>query len=146
MAEQGKETEDLKKKKIIADYIETENYSETGRRNNVSNKTVSRLIEKNPEVVKLVKEKKEKNTQTVLEEMEKMTDKKINILKLAMSEMERLLIDKKVTPNSLATIYGVLLDKELKHEELKLKDKELNSDKQPVHRIEIVNDLPRDDE
>ena len=137
---------DKQKKEIIADYVECQNYAETGRKFNISDEYVRKLVKNNKDSWQLLAQKKEENTRTVLEEMEKMTDKKINILKLAMSEMERLLIDKKVTPNSLATIYGVLLDKELKHEELKLKDKELNSDKQPVHRIEIVNDLPKDDD
>ena len=76
--------------------------------------------------------------------MEKMTEKKINILRLAMNEMERLLQEKKVTPNSLATIYGVLLDKELKYKEINLKDKETKTEN--IQRVEIVNTLPRDDE
>ena len=40
---------DKQKKKIIADYMENQNYSETGRLNNVSNKTVERLVKNNEE-------------------------------------------------------------------------------------------------
>ena len=51
---------DKEEKKIIADYIETNNYSETGRLNNVSDKTVKRVIDRqdDKEMVKKVEEKK----------------------------------------------------------------------------------------
>lgn len=144
MAEQGKPIDDLTRKRIMADYFETESYSETARKFNVSPQTVLNYISKDKEFGRVLKEKKEKENKTVLEEMEKMTEKKINILKLAMDEMERLLQEKKVTPNSLATIYGVLLDKELKNKEINLKDKETKTEN--IQRVEIVNTLSRDDE
>ena len=117
MADQGKTVDSKTKKAIIADYLETENYSETAKKFNVTPQTVVNYVKKDENFRNLLKEKKEKENKTVLEEMEKMTEKKINILRLAMNEMERLLQEKKVTPNSLATIYGVLLDKELKYKE-----------------------------
>lgn len=144
MADQGKTVDSKTKKAIIADYLETENYSETAKKFNVTPQTVVNYVKKDENFRNLLKEKKEKENKTVLEEMEKMTEKKINILRLAMNEMERLLQEKKVTPNSLATIYGVLLDKELKYKEINLKDKETKTEN--IQRVEIVNTLPRDDE
>lgn len=142
MAEQGKPIDDLTRKRIMADYFETESYSETARKFNVSPQTVLNYISKDKEFGRILKEKKEKENKTVLKEMEKMTDKKIKILKLAMDEMERLLVAKNVTPNSLATIYGVLLDKEIKVKELKQNEKEANT----THRITIVNNLPKEEQ
>lgn len=57
---------DKKKKKIIADYTNVQNYSEVARMNNVSDKSVKRIIEKeeNSEMVKKVEEKKKKTLKT----------------------------------------------------------------------------------
>ena len=53
-------------KHIIADYAETENLSETARRNNVSDTTVKRYVSSNKEVLELMEQKKEQNTKSVL--------------------------------------------------------------------------------
>lgn len=135
---------DKEKKKIISDYIECENYSEVARKYNMSVNAIKNIVLANEETANLFKEKKETNTRTVLEEMDKMTEQKINILKLTMQEMERLLKENKVTPNSLATIYGVLYDKELKVKELSLKDKEINTSN--VQRIQIIDNTDEEED
>ena len=71
---------DLKKKQIIAYYVECQNYSETARKFNVSDKTVKRLTTKDENVTKKVEQKNEENTKSVLEAMEERKEKKIRIL------------------------------------------------------------------
>ena len=58
---------DRQKKKIIADYVDNGNYSETARINGVNKSTVQRLISKNQEVQQKAQEKKEENTQDMLQ-------------------------------------------------------------------------------
>ena len=48
----------MQKKKIIADYIDNNNYSETARMNNVSVNTVKSIVIRNDEVAKKCKQKK----------------------------------------------------------------------------------------
>ena len=111
---------DKEKKKIIADYIETQNFSETGRMNNVSDMTVRRLVESNEDVLKKVEEKKKENTRDILEYMDNIYEKQKKIIDLSLEA----LIDKLSKPDmftnvkDIATVYGVIFDKALKYKEM----------------------------
>ena len=111
---------DKEKKKIIADYIETQNFSETGRMNNVSDMTVRRLVESNEDVLKKVEEKKKENTKDILEYMDNIYEKQKKIIDLSLEA----LIDKLSKPDmftnvkDIATVYGVIFDKALKYKEM----------------------------
>ena len=133
---------DKEKKKIIADYIETQNYSETGRINNVSDMTVKRLVDDNKEVLEKVEQKKIENTQSTIEYMQTqhMTKKRIldKILKAIESKAEN--VDMFTNIRDLATAYGIILDKELKVLELQKANStnidELNKVKELLGKIE----------
>ena len=45
---------DLRQKEVVAHFLDTQNYSETARAFNVSDKTLKRIVEKSPNVVKEV--------------------------------------------------------------------------------------------
>lgn len=136
---------DKQKKKIIADYIETNNYSEAGRLNNVSDKTVKRIIDAqdNNDMVEKVERKKQENTQSTIEYMQTQHETKKRILDkiLKAIELKAEDIDMFTNIKDLATAYGIILDKELKVLEL---SKNIQEDK-PT-KIMIVNSLPKDDE
>ena len=113
---------DKQKKKIIADYIENQNYKETARNNNVSDTTVKRLISGDTDVLEKVAQKKEENTKTTLEYMETQHDTKKRILDKLLKAIEHKAdnVDDMFTNiRDLATAYGILLDKELKVLELR---------------------------
>lgn len=134
---------DKQKKKIIADYVENQNYSEAGRLNNVSDKTVKRIIDADKSVVKKVEEKKQENTQSTIEYMQTQHETKKRILDKILKAIENKAEDIDMFTNikDLATAYGIILDKELKVLELSkgVENKE-------VSRVMIVNSLPKDDE
>ena len=121
----GKRLTDLEKKKIIADYTENENYSETSRINGVSVDTVKRIVlnESNDEILKKSKEKKEKNTQDILEYMDSKVDKQREIIDLALDVLKEKLENPDLLTNikDVATVYGVIIDKALKYKELQVK-------------------------
>lgn len=133
---------DKEKKKIIADYIETQNYCETGRINNVSDMTVKRIVDNNKEVLEKVEQKKLENTQSTIEYMQTqhMTKKRIldKILKAIESKAEN--VDMFTNIRDLATAYGIILDKELKVLELQKANStnidELNKVKELLGKIE----------
>ena len=114
---------DLQKKKIIADYIENQNLSETGRMNNVEAMTVKRLVESDydKDLLKKVKQKKEENTITTLEYMDKQHELKRRILDKLLKGIETKADEIDVFTNikDLATAYGIILDKEIKVKEIK---------------------------
>lgn len=119
---------DKQKKKIIADYMENQNYSETGRLNNVSNKTVERLVKNNEKVSNKVKEKKEENTKDILEYMDSIVEKQKKIINLSLEALEYKLSktdDVFMNVKDIVTVYGVILDKALKYKEMKLREEEM---------------------
>ena len=122
---------DKKKKKIIADYTNVQNYSEVARMNNGSDKSVKRIIEKeeNSEMVKKVEEKKEENTKDILEYMDSIYDKQKNIIDLSLSALEEKLKNPDMFTNvkDIATVYGVIFDKALKYKEIKNRNNEGSS-------------------
>lgn len=111
---------DRQKKKIIADYVDNGNYSETARLNNVSDMTVKRLVENNEDVLKKVEQKKEENTQDMLSYLESKKEDKKRVIDLCFRALE----DKLATPDmftsvkDIVTVYGIIVDKDLKFMEM----------------------------
>ena len=118
---------DKQKKKIIADYMENQNYSETGRLNNVSNKTVERLVKNNEEVSIKVKQKKEENTKDILEYMDSIVEDQKEVIALTLQFLKDKLKNPDLFTNirDVAIVYGTIFDKSLKYKEMKLKEQEI---------------------
>lgn len=121
---------DKQRKKIIADYIENQNYSETGRMNNVAVNTVKKIIIENKGVANKLKQKKEENTLSTLEYMDKQHETKKNILNKLLKAIEEKAdnVDMFTNVKDLATAYGIIIDKELKRKEIELKNSENNQE------------------
>ena len=112
---------DKQKKKIIADYIETQNYLQTSKMNDVSVDTVRRLVMDNEEVKNILQRKKEENTLTTLEYMDSQHETKKRILSKLLHgiEVKAEDIDMLTNVKDLATAYGIIVDKELKWLEMR---------------------------
>ena len=111
---------DRQKKKIIADYVDNGNYSETARINGVNKSIVQRLISKNQEVQQKAQEKKEENTQDMLQYLESKKEDKKRVIELCFKALE----DKLASPDmftsirDIAMVYGIIVDKDLKIKEI----------------------------
>ena len=138
---------DKQRKEIIASYIECENYSEVARKFNVADNTVRDIVLKDEGIAKKLEQKHKENTEEVLEAMKKRTKRKIQLIDKIFSAMDGKLdnIDMFTNIKDLATAYGIIMDKELKVEELKLKKEEIGKDDNKIQRIEIINDLPQEE-
>ncbi len=112
---------DEKKKKIIADYVSTQNYSETARLNKTTDTTVRKIIKQNPECLKKVEEKKEENTKTMLEMIDKTNTKRLRTISKIVDAIDNKVnkIDAFTNVKDLASAYGILIDKELKFAEMR---------------------------
>lgn len=125
----AKRLTDKDKKKIIADYMENQNYSETARTNNVGVNTVKRLVlsQDNEEMARKSKEKKEENTKDILEYMDSIVKDQKEVIDLSL----KVLKDKLSNPNlftnirDVAIVYGTIFDKSLKYKEMKLREEEM---------------------
>lgn len=134
---------DKQKKKIIADYVDNNNYSETARINNISETSVRRIVKGNESITEKVEQKKEENTQDMFKYIETKNKEKKKIIDLCFKALNDKLEKTDIFTNvkDIITVYGILIDKELKFKELEIKRQELNSNKKIDGRITIVNDL-----
>lgn len=112
----GGKINDLDKKKIIAYYIECQNYKETARKFEISDTSVKRIVKNNSDLFEKVAQKKDENTKNVLNEMSKRSEKKIAILDKLLDGIDKKAsnIDAFTNVKDLATAYGILIDKDLK--------------------------------
>lgn len=134
---------DKQKKKIIADYVDNNNYSETARINNISETSVRRIVKGNEGITEKVEQKKEENTQDMFKYIETKNKEKKKIIDLCFKALNDKLekTDMFTNVKDIITVYGILIDKELKFKELEIKRQELNSNKKIDGRITIINDL-----
>ncbi len=129
----AKRLTDKDKKKIIADYMENQNYSETARINNVGVNTVKRLVlsQDNEEMARKSREKKEENTKDILEYMDNIAEKQKKIIDLSLEVLEQKLSNPDLFTNirDVAIVYGTIFDKSLKYKEMKLREMEIEQKK-----------------
>ena len=133
---------DKQKKKIIADYVETQNYSEVARMNGVDKSTVKRLIDSgyDKDLQQKATQKKQENTQSTIEYMQTQHESKKRILDKILKAIEEKAdnIDMFTNIKDLATAYGIILDKELKFMEMQrgnANNEELNKVKELLTKI-----------
>lgn len=121
---------DKQKKKIIADYIENQNFSETARINGVNKSTVKRLIDSgyDKDVQQKATQKKEENTKDILEYMDSKVEDQKEIIDLTMQALKEKLSNPDILMSikDIATVYGVIVDKALKWKELQSKNGDNN--------------------
>ena len=112
---------DRQKKKIIADYVDNGNYSETARLNNTTDTTVRTIIKENKNVaLKKMEQKKEENTQDMLQYLESKKEDKKRVIELCVKAVEDELAspDMFTSVRDIAMVYGVIVDKDLKIKEI----------------------------
>ena len=125
----AKKKTDKEIKEIIAYYLDCNNYSETARKFGMSDTGVKKLIdrESNKESTKLLEEKKNNNTQEIMQDMDdrKETVKRLlgKLLKGIEDKIDN--VDMFTSIRDIAMAYGTIVDKEFKRQELELKKKEL---------------------
>lgn len=120
---------DKQKKKIIADYIENQNFSETARINGVDKSTVKRLVDSgyDKNIQQKATQKKEENTKDILEYMDNIAEKQKKIIDLSLEVLEQKLSNPDLFTNirDVAIVYGTIFDKSLKYKEMKLREEEI---------------------
>ena len=111
---------DQQKQKIIADYIETQNYSKVARMNNISDTSVANIVKDNKEISEKLELKKQQTTQTMLEMIDNTSNERLE----AISELVKAINSKAKSTDmftnvrDLAMAYGTLVDKEFKFKEM----------------------------
>lgn len=113
---------DKQKKKIIADFVENNNYSETARINGVSEYTVRKLCKdnNNKEIKEKIEQKKVENTKSMLEMITETNNKRLQVISKLVNAIDDKAekIDAFTNVKDLASAYGIMIDKEFKFAEM----------------------------
>ena len=102
---------DRKKKKIVADYLESGSYRATAKKNGVSDNTVKRIVLDCGDFEQKVAQKKEENAADILAYMESQKGIVCEILQkglAALNSPEKLA---EASPSQITTALGTLIDK-----------------------------------
>ena len=102
---------DKRKKKIIADYLETESYNATAKKNGVCGQTVRRVIEESQNITEKFKEKKQQNDADILAYMESQRGLVCQIIQKGLDALNSPDKLKEATPAQITTALGTLIDK-----------------------------------
>lgn len=101
---------DRQKKKIVADYLETESYNATAKKNGVCGQTVRRVIEESQGVTENLKRKKEENTADILAYMDSRRKQVCDIIEVGLAVLPEKIQTAK-TASEVTTAIGTLIDK-----------------------------------
>jgi hypothetical protein len=102
---------DKQKKKIIADYVQLQNYTKTAKLNDVAESTVRKIVKSNPDCANQCDIKKEQNTQDMLSYMDSKKERVQEIIDVylgVLTDPEKL---EGATLQQITTALGTLIDK-----------------------------------
>ena len=102
---------DKKKKKIVADYLESGSYRATGKKNGVSDNTVKRIVLECGDFEQKVAQKKEENTADILAYMESQKGIVCEILEKGLAALNSPDKLAEASPSQITTALGTLIDK-----------------------------------
>lgn len=110
---------DKQKKKIIADYVQCQNYRAVAKQNGVSPNTVRKIVASSPDTEQKCTIKKEQNTQDMLSYMDSRKERVQEIIDVylgVLTDSEKL---EGATLQQITTALGTLIDKWTKPDSLK---------------------------
>lgn len=102
---------DRQKKKILADYVQTNNYCATAKINGVSANTVKKIVQTNADIAEKLIRKKEENTADVLTYIESQRDVVCQIIGNGLAVLNDPAKLAEATPSQITTAIGTLIDK-----------------------------------
>lgn len=106
---------DIQKKKIVADYLETQSINTAAKRNGVSWDSAKKAIEEAGDIEKKLEEKKQQNTADILAYMESRKGQICQIIQKGLdvlNDKEKL---EEASPAQITTMIGTLLDKAVQY-------------------------------
>lgn len=102
---------DKLKKKVIADYLETESVNAAAKRNGISWGTAKSILEESGDIGKALEQKKEQNTADIMAYMESQRDTVCQIIGKGLAALNDDAKLKEASPAQITTAIGTLIDK-----------------------------------
>lgn len=121
MRNNGNRIPEAKRKEIAFHYSETESYNRTAKHFKISPTTVKKIVIECKELVDSALKKKKKNIDNFIKAMQEDASKAFDISNMYLEELSKPAKVKATAPRDAATVYGIIVDKQLKLEEIRLK-------------------------
>ncbi|MDD6612261.1 MAG: helix-turn-helix domain-containing protein [Clostridiales bacterium] len=102
---------DRQKKKIIADYLETESYRAAAKKNGVCDATVKRIVMACSDFKQKDEEKKRQNLEDMMSYMDSKRTQVFDIISLGLETLMSKDKLQSATPSQITTMIGTLIDK-----------------------------------
>lgn len=102
---------DRQKKKILADYLETQSVNAAAKKNKVSWDAANKVLKEAGEVEKKLEQKKDQNTADILAYMESQRDIVCQIIGKGLAVLNAPEKLAEATPSQITTALGTLIDK-----------------------------------
>lgn len=102
---------DKQKKKIVADYLETESINAAAKKNGVSWDTAKRILQESENVEQKLEEKKEQNTLDMLAYMDSRKEQAQSVIDAYLQELANPEKLEEATLSQIATALGIIVDK-----------------------------------
>ena len=106
---------DIQKKKIVADYLETQSVNTAAKRNGVSWDSAKKAIEEAGDIEKKLEEKKQQNTADILAYMESRKGQICEIIQKGLDVLNTPGKLEEASPAQITTMIGTLLDKAVQY-------------------------------
>ena len=106
---------DIQKKKIVADYLETQSVNTAAKRNGVSWDSAKKAIEEAGDIEKKLEEKKQQNTADILSYMESRKGQICEIIQKGLDVLNTPGKLEEASPAQITTMIGTLLDKAVQY-------------------------------
>lgn len=101
---------DMQKKKIVADYLDTQSINLAAKRNGVSWDSAKKAIEEAGDIEKKLEKKKQENTADIISYMESKRQAVCDIIEVGLKVLPRKIQDAR-TAADVTTALGTLIDK-----------------------------------
>lgn len=106
---------DKQKKRILADYAETQNYRATARNFGIDDRTVRKICKEKSEITQLVEQKKKQNTLDMLEYMDSRKEQAQGVIDKYLAALANPEKIEKAKLSEIATALGIVTDKFMKN-------------------------------
>lgn len=122
----NKQVSDTVRKTIVEDYILTNNMAEVARKHGITRQYVSKIIKDESDYLGAYKEAQKISVAQLIEKQYQNAGNATMTIELYYKELRNPEKVKKVNPREAATIIGIITDKQLKLEEIRLRQLELS--------------------
>lgn len=136
MGRPGSQIPENKRKEIALHYSVTNNQQQTATHFGISVTTIRKIIKENKKLLDTINNKKKKTVESFIKAMSEDAEKALDVANLYFDELAKPSKVRTTSPRDAAVVYGVIVDKQVKIEEIRLKKMEIDLKRKEIAAME----------